>query len=186
VTAVRRLALLLAALAAAGCRDSTQPAGAATSDITASQLMYSLHQRITKNGVMKVDLRADTATTQPNSSKVDLKGVRLSFFDPAGKPSGNVTARTGQYDMGTSAMTARGDVVMVLQGPQGTRTIKSEELFYDQRGDRVWSEKPTTMVENGQTYHGSSFTSNTAFTNLIVHNLTTSGISTGSKPGLSF
>jgi LPS export ABC transporter protein LptC len=188
VTAFRRsVGIALLAVMGAACKDTQPAAAAATSDITAAQVMYSLHQRITKNGILKVDLHADTASTQPNASKIDLKGVRLAFFDPTGKPSGNLTSRTGEYDMGTSAMIARGDVVLILKQPQGDRTIKSEELYYDQRGDKVWSDKATTMIEDGQTYHGTSFTSNTSFTNLTVHNLTTSGISTNSKkPGLSF
>jgi len=182
------LALLAsAALAAGGCAKDAPPPTATTAEVTASQVMYNLHQRITKLGVLKVDLHGDTATTMPNDPHVQLKGVRLKFYDETGKLAGNVTSRTGEYDMATSAMIARGNVLMILNGAQGKRTIKTEELYYDQRGDKVWSDKPTTMIENGQTYHGTSFTSNTGFTNLTVQNLTTSGMNpNGGGGGLRF
>ena len=180
---------LCAALLLAACgKDAKQPAAASTApEVTASQVMYALHQRITKSGVLKVDLHGDTATTLPNDPKVQLKGVRLKFYDESGKLAGDVTSQTGEYDTATGAMIARGSVVMVLQGAQGPRVIHTEELFYDQKGDRVWSDKATRMEEQGHTYNGSSFTSNTNFTNLTVQNLVTSGITTGGPSGgLSF
>jgi LPS export ABC transporter protein LptC len=169
--------------------ETTQPPQAPVKgEVTSGQVMYELHQRITKNGIMKADLHSDTASTRPESPVIDLKGVRLAFFDEQGKPSGNLTSRTGEYDTGTSAMIARGAVVLVLHDPKGQRVIHSEELHYDQRGDRVWSDKATTMEQDGKTYHGTRFHSNTSFTNLTVQSLTTSGIPTrsGKDGGLSF
>jgi LPS export ABC transporter protein LptC len=183
----RFAAVALAAVLSAGCRKDAPPPTATTAEVTASQVMYNLHQRITKLGVLKVDLHGDTATTMPNNPHVDLKGVRLKFYDENGALAGNVTSRAGEYDTNTSAMIARGNVLMILNGPQGKRTIRTDELHYDQRGDKVWSDKPTTMIENGQTYHGTSFTSNTGFTNLTVQNLTTSGVNpNGSGGGIRF
>jgi LPS export ABC transporter protein LptC len=195
VSTVRLARLLLlstavaAAVAAAACTvDTTQPAQHdAKDEVQSKQVMYELHQRITKNGILKADLHSDTANSRPESPVIDLKGVRLGFFDDQGKPSGHVTSRSGEYDTATGIMIARGNVILVLKGDQGTRTIRSEELHYDQRGDHVWSDQATTMEEEGKTYHGTSFTSNTRFTNLTVQGLTTSGIRTGGQKGeLSF
>ena len=74
-------------------------------------------------------------------------------------------------------MTARGNVILLTPGDRGMRTIKSEELFWDQKGDRVWSEKETTILENGQTViaHG-GFTSNARFTNVTGRNATVTGV----------
>jgi LPS export ABC transporter protein LptC len=181
-------AVASAVLAACTVETTQPPRHDAKEEVTSRQVMYELHQRITKNGIVKADLHSDTATSRPDNPTIDLKGVRLAFFDEQGKPSGNVTSRTGEYDTGTGAMIARGGVVLVLHDPKGTRTIHSEELHYDQRGDRVWSDKPTTMEQEGKTYHGTSFQSNTRFTNLTVQSLTTSGIPTrnGKDGGLSF
>jgi LPS export ABC transporter protein LptC len=180
-------AALSAALGACMVDTTQPPPHAAKADVTSAQVMYELHQRITKLGVVKADLHSDTATSRAESPVIDLKGVRLAFFDEQGRPSGNVTSRSGEYDTASGIMIARGNVILVLKNEKGTRTIRSEELHYDQRGDHVWSDKATTMEEDGKTYHGTSFQSNTRFTNLTVQGLTTSGIRTsGQKGELSF
>ncbi|MFL5386676.1 MAG: hypothetical protein ACJ8GN_29605, partial [Longimicrobiaceae bacterium] len=62
---------------------------------------------------------------------------------------------------------------------------RSEELFWDQKGDRVWSEKETTIEENGQTLITDGFTSNAAFTNVQGTNGRVKGVKVG-EGGIRF
>ncbi|MDB4948596.1 MAG: hypothetical protein JWM27_1245 [Gemmatimonadetes bacterium] len=179
---------IAAALALGACRQPVQQPQKhdAAADVSSSQVLYGMHFRMTHEGLLKADLNSDTATMRPGDPKVDLKGVRLDFFDEVGKPSGHLTSRTGEFDQGTNAMIARGGVVLVMRGDKGPRTVHTEELHYDQRGDRVWSEQATTMEQEGKTYHGTSFQSNTKFSNLTVQSLTTSGAGVQAGGQLSF
>jgi LPS export ABC transporter protein LptC len=179
---VRRALLPLAAAAAlAACRGETTPPAAQTAaqiEASADQIIYGMRHKVTTEGVRKADLRSDTAYTRPGDPIVRLKGVRLTFFDENGRQTGELTSKTGEYNLGAGMMIARGNAVLALSGPKGPRVIETEELHYEQRADRVWSEKATTMKEAGQTYRGNSFTSDTKFENVTVQQLTTTGIPT--------
>ena len=176
---LKHAALLLAALALLpGCE--AEPGVPTRSDPLAErrvdQVLYGLEHVMTNRGVRKANLHADTAYFRDTESQVDLKGVRLEFFNEAtGAGSGTLTARTGEYDTLTGAMQARGDAVLVLRGPQGERKIESEELNYDLQADRVWSDKPTVMREGGRVVRGSRFESDTKFQNVTVHSAQATG-----------
>lgn len=152
------------------------------------QVLYGLEHVMTNKGVRKADLHADTAYFRDADTRVDMKGVRLEFFNEAtGAVSGTLTSREGEYETGTGAMRARGEAVLLLQGPEGERRIESEELNYDLQADRVWSDKPTVMREGGKTVRGTSFQSDTRFQDVTVHAAKVSGVeSSGGGTGVRF
>ncbi|HSU18034.1 LPS export ABC transporter periplasmic protein LptC [Longimicrobium sp.] len=171
----------LALLAACG----VEPAGPAiAADANSNQVTIGMNLKISEAGRLKADLFADTAVTPEGETRSQLKKVRLTFYEPGRQPS-RLTSKTGEYDQTSGMMTARGNVVLITQGDKGMRTIKSEELHWDQGGDRVWSEKSTTIVENGQTLISDGFTSNSAFTNVQGKNAVVQGVKVGSG-GITF
>jgi LPS export ABC transporter protein LptC len=173
---------LLAALLA-GCGEA--PVGAPVATATNSnQVTVGMNLKITEAGTIKADLSADTAVTPAGETRSQLTRVRLVFFN-AGKAPSRLTSRTGEYDQQTGQMTARGDVVLLTPGDKGMRTITSQELYWDQKGDRVWSELETTIVENGQTLITEGFTSNAAFTNIQGKNGRVKGVRVG-EGGIRF
>ena len=173
----RNLVLALGlALLAACAEESTVPT---QQDVLAEknvdQVLYGLEHVVTTKGVRKAVLRGDSAYFRDTDSRVDLRGVKLEFFnETTGAVSGSLASRTGEYDMRTGSMIARGSAVLTLQGPP-SRTIVSEELHYDVQGDRVWSDKPTVMKEAGREVRGNSFTSDTKFQNVTVQSAKVSG-----------
>lgn len=178
--------LCMMALAAALAACDREAASAAPADAAegveanADQVIYAFNQKVTKEGVRKADLFGDTAYTRPNDTKVQLVGVRLTFFDEnTGTETGRITSKTGEFDTQGGNMVARGSVVLVVPGEQGVRTIRTEELHFDRQTDRIWSTVATTMEEGGATYRGTSFVSDAGFKNLTVQSLRTSGIRTG-------
>jgi LPS export ABC transporter protein LptC len=180
---IRIMAVAAAALAAA-CERAPTNAATGTIDANASQVTYDMNMRVTENGVLKADLFADTAITPLGESRTQLKKVRLTFFNP-GEPPSKLTSKTGEYDQNSGAMIARGDVVLLVPGDKGMRTIKSEELHWDQKGDRVWSEKVTTITEAGQTLVTQGFNSNAKFTNVQGNNARVTGVQVG-QGGIRF
>lgn len=144
-----------------------------------SQRTYGMNLKLSEGGVLKADLYGDTAFQRPGNADVtELRNVRLTFYDQQGKKPGTLTSKTGEYDVRTGVMVARGSVVLVTHNEKGEkRTIRSEELSYDQRGDRVWSERETLVLEsNGQTLVSQGFTSDTRFTNIQGQNAKTTGV----------
>jgi LPS export ABC transporter protein LptC len=110
--------------------------------------------------------------------------VRLTFYDQQGKKPGTLTSKTGDYDVRTGVMVARGNVVLVTYNDKGEkRTIRSEELHYDQRGDRVWSERETFVEEAAQTFVSQGFTSDTRFTNIQGRNAKSTGVQVNQAGG---
>jgi LPS export ABC transporter protein LptC len=171
------LSLLATSLIAAACRDA--PAAPAVAlDANSDQVTLGMRLRISEAGRLKADLTSDTATTRQGQSTTYLKKVHLVMYEPGREPS-DLTSRAGEYDQEAGMMTARGNVVLVTQGDKGKRTITTQELHWDQRGDRVWSTVSTTIVEGGQTVISEGFTSNSAFTNVQGKNSTVKGVKVG-------
>jgi LPS export ABC transporter protein LptC len=180
----RRLLPLVLLLAA--CTDATAPNRTAAFEADANQVTIGMKMKMTEEGTTKADLFADTAVTQPGQTRTQMKVVRLEFATPSGKP-GKLTSKSGDYDPGSGVMVARGNVVLIVpgEGGKGTRTIKSEELHWDQRGDRVWSERRTSMEEEGRTLYTDGFTSDSRFQNVSGKNASTSSVKVG-EGGLRF
>jgi len=172
----------LAALAACGAA----PSGPAVAlDANSNQVTVGMNLKISEAGRLKADLDADTAITPEGETVSQLRRVRLTFFEQGRAPS-KLTSRRGEYDQANGMMTARDDVVLITQGDKGMRTIKSEELHWDQRADHVWSDRLTTIVENGQTLISKGgFTSNASFTNVTGRDAVVTGVKVGSG-GVSF
>ena len=124
---------------------------------------------------------------RPRRSHADvteLRNVRLTFFDEKGGKPGTLTSRTGEYDVRTGIMIARGNVVLITHNERGEkRTVRSEELHYDQRGDRVWSERETIVEEKTRTLVSEGFTSDTRFTNIQGRNSKSTGVQVNGAGG---
>jgi LPS export ABC transporter protein LptC len=180
---VRGIAAAAGLAALAACKEP--PAGVPVADVSSNQVTVGMNLKITEEGRIKADLFADTAVTPAGETQSQLTNVKLTFFNPGKAPS-KLTSKTGEYDQESGEMTARGNVVLITPGDKGMRTIRSEELHWDQKADHVWSEKLTTIVENGQTLISKGgFTSNASFTNVTGRNAEVTGVKVG-EGGISF
>ncbi|HEV2150670.1 MAG TPA: LPS export ABC transporter periplasmic protein LptC [Longimicrobiaceae bacterium] len=179
---IHRTVVLAGLVLAAACRqETTVPTQQdRLAELNVDQVIYGLQHVVTNQGVRKAVMSGDTAYFRDADSSVDLKGVKLDFFnETTGATAGTLTSRTGKYDMRTGAMTATGNAVLTLQGPEGTRTISSEELHYDVQGNRIWSDKPTVMREGAREVRGTSFESDAKFQSVRVHRAEVSGPAPG-------
>jgi LPS export ABC transporter protein LptC len=177
-----RIVALCAALAA--CGPAPAAGGPVAAEADATQRTYGMNLKLTENGVLKADLYGDTAFTRPNTEVTEIRGVKLTFYDDQGKKPGRLTSRTGEYDARTGVMVARGNVILITHNDRGQeRIIRSEELHYDQRGDRVWSDRETIIDEAGRHAVTDGFTSDTRFTNMRGRNAKSTGIRVNAGAG---
>lgn len=162
----RRALLLIAALAA--CNDSTAPGTQDFESLPADQVIMDVEHFITSDGVRRAHLQADTAYMFEDSTVTQLRVVRLEMFSDAGNLTSTLTSEQGDYNSATQKTVARGNVVLVMPGPDG-RTIWTEELHYDPVSKRVWSDVPTRMLTSGgQDLHGQGFTADDQFVNVNI------------------
>lgn len=167
--------LLLAVLLAACKSESVTPSAVAGAQLPSDDVIYGLHHVMTKAGVQTGVLDGDTAYLRESGQKFDLRGVRLRFFNASGAESGTLTAKTGEYSTGTGSFVARGNAVLVTQGPNGTRRVVTDELHYDTKTDQLWSDKPFVMTEGGRETRGRNFRSDSKFQTFSVSGARTSG-----------
>jgi LPS export ABC transporter protein LptC len=176
--------MLVMAAGLAACETPPTPAAPTVAEADDTQRTYGMNLKLTEGGVLRADLYGDTAFTRPNTQVTELRGVKLTFYDDQGKKPGKLTSKTGEYDATTGIMVARGNVVLVTHNDRGEeRIIKSEELHYDQRGDRVWSDRETIIDEPGRHGVSDGFTSDTRFTNMRGKNARSSGIRVNAGEG---
>jgi LPS export ABC transporter protein LptC len=182
---MRTLLWILALGLAAGCGPAPTAQGPVAAETDPSQRTYGMNLKLSEAGVLKADLYGDTAFQRPGNADVtELRNVRLTFYDAAGKKPGTLTSRTGEYDVRTGVMIARGTVVLVTFNEKGEkRTVRSEELHYDQRGDRVWSDVETLVEERTQTLVTEGFTSDTRFINIQGKNSKSTGVRVNAAGG---
>lgn len=157
------------------CDESTAPPTAEYESLPADQVITNVDHLFTSDGVRRAQLRADTAYLFEDSAATHLKVVTLEMFDDEGQLTSTLTSEEGEYNTESQKTVARGNVVLVMPGPDG-RTIWTEELHYDPVAKRVWSDVPTRMLMNsGQELHGQGFTADDQFVNVDI----TGGAGTG-------
>ncbi|MDT8435312.1 MAG: hypothetical protein RRA92_01030 [Gemmatimonadota bacterium] len=105
--------VLLAVLLAA-CRAEGERPSAPVPDVFAEgadQVMVEAENYVTRDGVRRAFVEADTALTYENEGRLDLRGVRMTFFTETGDTTGVLTGRRAEYALPTGDVTVRGDVV---------------------------------------------------------------------------
>jgi LPS export ABC transporter protein LptC len=162
---------MLAAVAALGvsaCNGATAPQFSDYEPLPADNVMIGVEHVMTSNGVRQSVLKSDTTLMFNDSSMIHLRVVNLIMYTPEGAVRARLTSTTGELDQNTNRMVARGNVVLVVEGPQG-RTVWSEELHYDPQQKRLWSDVRTrTVTARGEELIGEGFTADDEFRNVSV------------------
>lgn len=182
-----KLLLMLAILATGACRDgATTPSPTdLMQEMAADQIMYDVRHNMTSDGIRRAILHGDTAYLRDGGAKIDIVGVRMTFFDENGRESGDLTSRNGTYELRAGNMVTEGEVVLRTWAEGGERrSIETEQLHFDVNGDRLWSDVPVVMREGNQVIRGTSFTSDGRFQNVRVTRAQTEGTPGGSPEGV--
>ncbi|MDZ4865141.1 MAG: LPS export ABC transporter periplasmic protein LptC [Gemmatimonadota bacterium] len=162
-----RLPLFLLALGMLpACReDAVRPTMTVTAADSADQVLEGMEHLITNDGVRRTKVVADTAYLYEATQLARLKVVKSTFFNTSGIETSTITADSGTYQMRDGSMSAWGHVVAVT--PDG-RTLRSAELRYDARTQKISSDKPFIYDKADQHLEGNGFVSDPDFRNVVT------------------
>lgn len=145
---LRRLVLLVAC---AACGQDQASTGEAPSIFAegADQVMLGVEHFLTRDGVRSARITADTAYTFEDASQIDMRGLRIEFFDESGVEEGVLTSRSGLYHLESGDLTVRGQVVMEgFLGESAGSRLETDSLRYASDGDRLTTES-TWVLSHG-------------------------------------
>jgi LPS export ABC transporter protein LptC len=160
--------VLLSALALVGCDEeqaitTTVPPEYLAFD--ADGIAFDMVHRFTQDGVLQAKVIADTTIQWNDSTAVALRNFEMDVFHEDGTERAHVVAERGWLNMRTNRMSAYGNVVLTVPGTDGRR-IESNELQYDPRADRMWSDSAFVMYQpNRAPFRGARFTTDLEFRN---------------------
>lgn len=167
---------MLAALGACG-EETVRPPLTATAADSADQMLEGMEHFITNDGVRRTRVLADTAYLYEATQLARLKRVKVTFYDATGTETSTVVGDSGLYQTRDGSMSAWGHVVATT--PDG-RILKSEELKYDSRKQKISSDLPFVYDRPGSHLVGDAFHSDPDFKNIVA--VRPSGGQTG-QPG---
>lgn len=166
---LRATAALGACLLAAACTDTgAKPGVLLTAADTADQTLIKVRHYITRDGVQKSLVEADTAYYFEGSQTFELRVVTVTFYDAEGAPTSTLTSHEGTYQTMTGAMEGRGKVV--VRSTDGTRTLKSEKLNYEPGKNEISTDQPYVYEQGGNHLEGTGFTSDPNFQRMTTTN----------------
>ncbi|MEO7040804.1 MAG: LPS export ABC transporter periplasmic protein LptC [Gemmatimonadaceae bacterium] len=157
-----------AAIVSVGCKGNTKSppvSGLSALADSADQVMYGARFNLTTQGVLHAQLLADTAYFFDDNTRVELIHVNSTFFTNTGVKNGVLTSRRGTYHTATGMMTARGNVI--VNSTDG-RTLKSEELNFDQARNEISSDSAFLLTEPNRRLQGIGFRSDPNLQNVHV------------------
>jgi LPS export ABC transporter protein LptC len=156
-----------AAVLPAGCDRAEDPiAGRDFADLPADQVMFDADYDIKDMGTLRARLHSDTAYVFEDSARILWRPVDLTLYDSNGAQTAHLTSREGELDTRTNRMVATGNVVLITT--EGNRRILTEELHYDPRTGRTWSDVPTVVFEGETRLEGQGFSSDEDMRNIEV------------------
>lgn len=151
-------AALAAVVLLAGCGEEggdRQLAGPNFKKLDADQVMVEVEHYMTRDGVRRAHLVADTVYLMEEGSSAHLRHYTVDFFDAQGSRTSVLTAEDGVYDMQSGDMRASGDVVVV--DPDESQQLRTERLRYDAETGKLRSDVAFTLVRGRDTLRGTGF-----------------------------
>ena len=148
------------------CEESgAKPTTTVQAPDSADQVLEGFSHYVTREGIRRSRVEADTAFFYEATQVTDLRKIRVVFFDARGEEGSTLTARTGTYRWQDGSMEANGSVVVVA--PDG-RTLRTETLTYDNPTNTISTSKHFTFDRGTEHLEGNSFKSDPDFKNVVT------------------
>lgn len=160
-----RAALVLSVLLAACTQEGARPTSVVQSPDSADQVLTGFSNYVTRDGVRRSRLEADTAFFFDGPQTTALRKMKVTFYDDRGDQTSTLTAARGTYRWQNGSMDAEGNVVVVTADG---RTLRTERLRYDDSARVVSTDVPFTFERGSETVRGKSLRSDPEFKNLVT------------------
>lgn len=162
--------LAVAFLAACGAGPTGEdPLWEAFEGLAADYLVISFEHRISQGGLPRGTIWADTAYGYEDGNRLEVRNLRAHVFDELGRLAARITGEEGEITMETEYLIVRRNVQLTMEDGSG-RVVTTEELHFDCNSNAIWSDQPTTMVQDGTVLQGSGFRADCELQNLEVRN----------------
>ena len=157
--------LLVAAALSAGCAtEGIRPNAAAAPADSADQVMLQMSTDLYNEGARQNYVVAETAYVYQSAQKMDLRRLRIIFFED-GKQSSVLTARRGLYTVTNGSLDATGNVKVVSTDG---RTLTTQHLIYDKVALQISSDSAFTYESKTERMTGARFHSDLAFKYVVT------------------
>ncbi len=159
--------LALAGLAAlAGCEETgAKPTTTVEASDSADQVLEGFSHYVTRDGIRRSQVEADTAFFYEATQITQLKHLRVVFFDVRGEEGSTLTAKRGTYRWQDGSMEANDKVVVV--SPDGRR-LTTEALKYENGANTISTNVHFTFDRGSEHLEGNSFRSDPDFKNVVT------------------
>ena len=160
------LSALSALSAISACEETgARPTTTVQAPDSADQVLEGFSHYVTRDGIRRSRVEADTAFFYEPTQVTDLKKIRVVFFDVKGEEGSTLTAKTGTYRWQDGSMEAKGSVVVV--SPDGRR-LQTETLKYDNPSNTISTNVHFTFDKGTEHLEGNSFRSDPDFKNVVT------------------
>ena len=143
------------------CKTGTPVTATQAALDSADQVLIGMSHFVTDAGVLRARVQADTAYFYSGTQRAELRNVRVTFYDVAGKTASTLTSKEGTHHWRSGDMEARGNVVVVRD--KDGATMRTEVMYYNQARNEVNSDKPFIWDEPDRHMQGDGFTSDPDF-----------------------
>jgi LPS export ABC transporter protein LptC len=157
---------IFSVLSVLACEDpGARPTTTVQAADSADQVLEGFSHWVTKDGIRRSQVQADTAYYYESSQLWQLRNIRVVFYDMGGAESSTLTAKGGTYRWQDGSMQANGKVVVV--SPNGRR-LRTDTLKYDNATNTISTNTRFAMDSSGNVLEGNSFRSDPDFTNVVT------------------
>lgn len=147
----------------------------------ADQVMLGVEHYLTRDGLRRGLLRADTAFTFEDGARVELRRLELKLFDESGANRGVLTAESGTYQLETGDLTVRGGVELRGSRERGDApaVLETDSLRYVAAENELSTEGRYTLTRaDGTVERGRSLVTDPALRDIraVDVEVTTPGV----------
>jgi LPS export ABC transporter protein LptC len=157
---------LVAIAALAACEETgAKPTTTVQAVDSADQVLEGFSHYVTRDGIRRSRVEADTAFFYEGTQITELKNIRVVFFDVHGEEGSTLTAKRGTYRWQDGSMEANEKVRVV--SPDG-RKLATESLKYDNGANTISTSVHFTFDRGSEHLEGNSFRSDPDFKNVVT------------------
>lgn len=150
---------LLCLILSSGCKGEAERhlASETLLGLQADQVMLQVEMNLTRHGIRRGVLVADTAFSYQDEGRLKLRNLWITFFDEMGMEEGVLRGREGDYEFESGNVEVRGDVEVVEAA--GSKRLVTERVRYDAEADSLYGDTAFVLYRPGLEMRGDSFVS---------------------------